>query len=62
MAGNNVNILHVNLTEGLVDEVAGHLKKINAVTPREKEAKWEAQEFIKLFQSSQLSELRKAFE
>jgi hypothetical protein len=40
MAGNNVNILHVNLTEGLVDEVAGHLKKINAVTPREKEAKW----------------------
>lgn len=62
MAGNNVNILHVNLTEGLIDEVVKHLEKIEAVEEEEIEAKFEAQEFIKLFKSNQLKALQKAFE
>lgn len=62
MAGNNVNILHVNLAEGLIDEAAKHLDKIDAVTQLEKETKWEAQEFIKLFKTNQFGALKKEFE
>lgn len=62
MAGNNINILHVNLAEGLIDEVMKHLGKIEALTDDEIGAKFEAQKFIKLFKTYQLEALKEAFE
>ena len=59
---NNTNIFHVNLIEGLISEVHGHLEAITATTVDKAEVKDAARNKLNWWETNELAELRKEFE
>lgn len=69
MAGNNTNIVHVNAIQGLLSEVACHLKEIEPddksnsnVFSDQTIAKENAEEGLKVYQDCDIHKLQQVFE
>ncbi len=62
MAGNNTNIIHVEVIENLCKSLKSRLGAIEAVTPEQFRTKHDAQDYIHLFSKKQVKALRNACE
>ena len=62
MAGNNTNIVHVEIAENFCGAQLVALDKIEEESPEVAKAKYEAQEYLRLYQDKQLKALRNACE
>lgn len=58
----NNELTHVNLIEGLIFQIHGHLEAINVRTAEQAEAKEQARNKLAAWEKSQLYGLRKEFE
>lgn len=58
----NAELTHINIIEGLISEVHGHLEAINATNVEQAEVKDAARNKLSSWERVQLFELRKEFE
>jgi len=61
MPGNNTNIVHVEAVENLAISIQDHIDQIEPKTAKEHEVKWDAQEFMNMYQITQIKALREAY-
>lgn len=59
---NDTNIVQVNIIEGLLSQVQGHLDAISPETVEQQEARFNAIDGFKCLQEREMFELRKVFE
>ncbi len=62
MAGNNTNIVHVEVVENLCISLQAKLGELSIETAEQHEAKSEAQDYLNLYQKKQVKALRNAFQ
>ena len=62
MAGNNTNIVHVEAVEGLAIQIGEQLSQLKEETPEQRDAKYEALEYLANFETNQILELRRQYE
>lgn len=62
MAGNNTNIVHVEAIEGLATQIGEHLGQLKEENPEQREAKYEALEYLANFETNQILKLRRQYE
>ena len=58
----NSNITHVNIIEGLISQVKGHIEALSPQTVGESESKYAALGSVVTFQENGLVELHRVFE
>lgn len=59
---NDTNIVQVNIIEGLLSQVQGHLEAIEPQTTEQQDARFNTIDSFKCLQEQEIFELRKVFE
>ena len=62
MSGNNTNIVLVETIENYAMVMASKIKELDATDPEQKKAKYDAQDYLNIYQVNQIKALRDAFE